>query len=58
MTIGTLTLFALTGSLVLFKLAFMALAVALLARTLLPNSNTPGSSAAAVPMLTQGNATR
>ncbi len=37
MTIGTLTLFALTGSLVFFKLALMALAVALLARTLFPN---------------------
>jgi len=36
MTIGTLTLFAITGGLVLFKLALMALAVALLARTLLP----------------------
>lgn len=36
MTIGTLSLLAMTGSLVLFKLALMALAVALLANTLLP----------------------
>ena len=34
MTIGTLALFTLTGSLVLFKLGIMALAVVLLMRTL------------------------
>lgn len=38
MTIGTLSLLAMTGSLVLFKLALMALAVALLAKTLLPKA--------------------
>lgn len=34
MTIGTFTLFAFTGSLVVLKLAVMVLAVVLLARTL------------------------
>lgn len=36
MTIGTLTLFAVTGGLVLVKLSLMALAVALMARMLFP----------------------
>jgi len=34
MTISTLTLFAVTGSLILLKLAIMAVAVALLAKTM------------------------
>ena len=34
MTVGTFALFTLTGSLVLFKLGIMALAVVLLVRTL------------------------
>ena len=34
MTIGTLTIMALTGSLVLFKLGIMALVVVLLARSI------------------------
>jgi hypothetical protein len=34
MTISTLTLFAVTGSLILVKLAIMAVAVALLAKTM------------------------
>lgn len=58
MTIGTLTLFALTGSLVLLKLGLMALAVALLARTLLPASNTTASPPAVASMPTQGMAPR
>ena len=36
MTIGTFTLFAFTGSLLVLKLAVMVLAVVLLARTLSP----------------------
>ncbi len=38
MTITTITLLALTGTLVLFKLGLMALAVVLLTKTLIPSS--------------------
>ncbi len=58
MTIGTLALFALTGSLVVFKLAIMALAVALLAKTLLHTSKTPVPETAARHMLTPNSAPR
>ena len=38
MTVGTLALLTITGSLVLLKVGLMAVAVALLAKTLLPAS--------------------
>ncbi len=38
MTVGTLILLAVTGSLVLFKAALLALAVALLAKTMVAES--------------------
>ena len=58
MTIGLLSLFALTGSLVLFKLGIMVLAVFLLTRTLLPTSKTSASPPAAAPTLARGGAPR
>ena len=38
MTIGTLTLFAVTGSLIVLKIALMALAAILLGKMLLPHA--------------------
>lgn len=45
MTIGTFTLLAATGSLVLLKLAIMALVVVLLTKTMFANRQTSISSA-------------
>ncbi len=58
MTIGTLTLFAITGSLVAFKLALMAFAVALLARTLLPKAKAVAERPALARLPMRANAPR
>ena len=57
MTIGTFALFTLTGSLVLFKLGIMALAVVLLMRTLSAANGASSLTHAARPQPT-GNSRR
>ena len=56
MTTSIVALLAITGTLVLFKLALMALAVALLAKTLLPErkSFVPRPALASLPSRSSG----
>ena len=58
MTIGTFAVYAMTGGLVVFKLALMALAVALLARTLFVGSRPATYRSGPLNLPSQADATR